>query len=270
MLLLAITLVSLVVALVMSVSRGGRRRTRSCAPRLGWRRCQIGRRRMPSAEAGAARGRKAQAGRSRPRRDARTRGASVAERPRAEDRFATRSRSRRERCPGARDVSVPAASWGETRRRGRAADASVRWRFAAAVVAIVLGRRRVGADGATAATPDDGPAQAAPRRSSCCRCGTIAQAITCRWPAWCGIPPAGVARRAGHGRGVPVRPAGPFVTSAQAPIRLPEARRGRRVAIRGVARGAATVARYRVSFRTEDGIVPHVDRRGEPPVSAGG
>lgn len=29
----------------------------------------------------------------------------------------------------------------------------------------------------------------------------------------------------------------------------------------------ATVARYRVSFRTEDGVVPHVDRRGEPPAA---
>ena len=29
----------------------------------------------------------------------------------------------------------------------------------------------------------------------------------------------------------------------------------------------ATVARYRVSFRTDDGIVPHVDRRGAPPAA---
>ena len=26
----------------------------------------------------------------------------------------------------------------------------------------------------------------------------------------------------------------------------------------------ATVARYRVSFRTDDGVVPHIDRRGDP------
>jgi hypothetical protein len=31
----------------------------------------------------------------------------------------------------------------------------------------------------------------------------------------------------------------------------------------------ATVARYRVSFRTESGVVPHVDRRGQEPVAQG-
>lgn len=32
----------------------------------------------------------------------------------------------------------------------------------------------------------------------------------------------------------------------------------------------ATVARYRVSFRTDQGIVPHIDRRGDAPVAAEG
>ena len=32
----------------------------------------------------------------------------------------------------------------------------------------------------------------------------------------------------------------------------------------------STVARYRVSFRTDDGLVPHVDRRAVPTLSAGG
>jgi hypothetical protein len=32
----------------------------------------------------------------------------------------------------------------------------------------------------------------------------------------------------------------------------------------------ATVSRYRVSFRTDDGVVPHVDRRGESPALAEG
>ena len=31
-----------------------------------------------------------------------------------------------------------------------------------------------------------------------------------------------------------------------------------------------TVARYRVSFRTDDGVVPHIDRRGESPASSEG
>jgi hypothetical protein len=31
-----------------------------------------------------------------------------------------------------------------------------------------------------------------------------------------------------------------------------------------------TVARYRVSFRTDDGVVPHIDRRGESPAAAVG
>jgi hypothetical protein len=30
------------------------------------------------------------------------------------------------------------------------------------------------------------------------------------------------------------------------------------------------VARYRVSFRTDEGVVPHVDRRGESPAPAAG
>jgi len=30
------------------------------------------------------------------------------------------------------------------------------------------------------------------------------------------------------------------------------------------------VARYRVSFRTDEGIVPHIDRRGETPVAVAG
>lgn len=32
----------------------------------------------------------------------------------------------------------------------------------------------------------------------------------------------------------------------------------------------ATVARYRVSFRTDDGVVPHIDRRGAPPLATEG
>jgi len=32
----------------------------------------------------------------------------------------------------------------------------------------------------------------------------------------------------------------------------------------------ATVSRYRVSFRTDDGVVPHIDRRGESPGSTAG
>lgn len=32
----------------------------------------------------------------------------------------------------------------------------------------------------------------------------------------------------------------------------------------------ATVARYRVSFRTDEGIVPHIDRRADAPAAAGG
>ena len=30
----------------------------------------------------------------------------------------------------------------------------------------------------------------------------------------------------------------------------------------------ANVARYRVSFRTDEGLVPHIDRRGAPPIDA--
>ena len=32
----------------------------------------------------------------------------------------------------------------------------------------------------------------------------------------------------------------------------------------------ATVSRYRVSFRTDDGVVPHIDRRGDSPGPAEG
>jgi hypothetical protein len=30
------------------------------------------------------------------------------------------------------------------------------------------------------------------------------------------------------------------------------------------------VARYRVSFRTDDGVVPHIDRRGDSPAPSAG
>jgi hypothetical protein len=32
----------------------------------------------------------------------------------------------------------------------------------------------------------------------------------------------------------------------------------------------ASVARYRVSFRTDDGVVPHIDRRGDSPAPSAG
>jgi hypothetical protein len=60
---------------------------------------------------------------------------------------------------------------------------------------------------------------------------------------------------------------GTFVTSAKAPIDFLKLTAGDESPF--VVRVAApqTVARYRVSFRTDDGTLAHVDRRGEPPVA---
>ena len=58
-------------------------------------------------------------------------------------------------------------------------------------------------------------------------------------------------------------PDGGFVTSARAAIELPALRPGGESAFIVTVPAAGNVGRYRVSFRTDDRIVPHVDRRHE-------
>ncbi len=59
---------------------------------------------------------------------------------------------------------------------------------------------------------------------------------------------------------------GTFVTSAHATVDFLKLSGGDESPF-VVSHAPQSVARYRVSFRTDDGIVPHVDRRGEPPVT---
>jgi hypothetical protein len=61
---------------------------------------------------------------------------------------------------------------------------------------------------------------------------------------------------------------GSFVTSAKAPIDFVKLNVGDESPFVVKVAAPQTVARYRVSFRTEDGTLAHVDRRGEPPVTA--
>jgi hypothetical protein len=65
-------------------------------------------------------------------------------------------------------------------------------------------------------------------------------------------------------------PAGAFVASARAPIDFTKLAAGEESPFVVTLDAPADVSRYRVSFRTDEGIVPHVDRRGAPPVATPG
>jgi hypothetical protein len=60
---------------------------------------------------------------------------------------------------------------------------------------------------------------------------------------------------------------GTFVTSARAPIDFVKLTAGDESPFVVKVQAPQSVARYRVSFRTDDGTLPHVDRRGEAPVA---
>jgi hypothetical protein len=61
---------------------------------------------------------------------------------------------------------------------------------------------------------------------------------------------------------------GTFVTSARANVDFLKLGAGDESPFVVSLDAPATVARYRVSFRTDDGVVPHVDRRGDSPAPA--
>jgi hypothetical protein len=61
---------------------------------------------------------------------------------------------------------------------------------------------------------------------------------------------------------------GQFVTSAKAPIDFLKLTAGDESPFVVKVAAPQSVARYRVSFRTDDGTLPHVDRRGEAPVAS--
>ena len=61
---------------------------------------------------------------------------------------------------------------------------------------------------------------------------------------------------------------GTFVSSAKAPLDYVTLSGGDESPFVIKVQAPQSVARYRVSFRTDDGTLPHVDRRGEPPVTA--
>jgi len=60
---------------------------------------------------------------------------------------------------------------------------------------------------------------------------------------------------------------GSFITSAKAPLDFVKLGAGDESPFVVSMDAPANVARYRVSFRTDDGIVPHIDRRGAPPIA---
>jgi hypothetical protein len=57
---------------------------------------------------------------------------------------------------------------------------------------------------------------------------------------------------------------GTFVTSSRAHVDFLKLGAGDESPFVVTLDAPATVARYRVSFRTDEGVVPHVDRRGDP------
>ena len=61
---------------------------------------------------------------------------------------------------------------------------------------------------------------------------------------------------------------GTFITSAKAPIDYVKLTGGDESPFVIKLQAPQTVTRYRVSFRTDDGTVPHLDRRGEAPIVA--
>jgi len=63
--------------------------------------------------------------------------------------------------------------------------------------------------------------------------------------------------------------AGTFVTSSRAHVDFLRLGAGDETPFVVRLDAPATVARYRVSFRTDAGVVPHVDRRGAPPAGTG-
>jgi hypothetical protein len=63
---------------------------------------------------------------------------------------------------------------------------------------------------------------------------------------------------------------GSFVTSARAHVDFLKLGAGDESPFVVSIDAPATVSRYRVSFRTDDGVVPHIDRRGESPAAVEG
>jgi hypothetical protein len=63
---------------------------------------------------------------------------------------------------------------------------------------------------------------------------------------------------------------GAFVTSAKADVDFLKLGAGDESPFVVSIAAPATVARYRVSFRTDEGVVPHIDRRGTTPLAAEG
>src|SRR5688500_2635847 len=64
--------------------------------------------------------------------------------------------------------------------------------------------------------------------------------------------------------------AGTFVTSSRAHVDFLKLGAGDESPFVVSIDAPATVSRYRVSFRTDDGVVPHIDRRGESPAPGPG
>jgi hypothetical protein len=64
--------------------------------------------------------------------------------------------------------------------------------------------------------------------------------------------------------------AGTFVTSSKAHVDFLKLGAGDESPFVVSIDAPATVSRYRVSFRTDEGVVPHIDRRGESPAPAEG
>lgn len=64
--------------------------------------------------------------------------------------------------------------------------------------------------------------------------------------------------------------AGAFLSSGRAPVDFVRMGAGDESPFVVTIDAPSNVARYRVSFRTDDGVMPHIDRRGAPPAETAG
>jgi hypothetical protein len=263
MLLIAVTLVSLVLALVMSV--------------VAWRATHVEKLRaaaratalaaaadeLPFDEADVPVPEPRPASSPAPWRGPAT---SVTELPRVA--IASPSLAETVVSPAAGTVSVRASFLG-SEAPIRESQQHQHWlRLAAAVIAIVLAGAvfvRMSHRGDTRTTVH---AQAAPAPLELLSLRHERQGVNLSVAGLVRNPPAGVALERVTAVVYLFDQQGAFVTSAKAPIDFLRLTGGDESPFVVKIAAPTSVARYRVSFRTEDGTLAHVDRRGEPPATA--
>jgi hypothetical protein len=141
-------------------------------------------------------------------------------------------------------------------------------RLAAAVLAVVLGTVVFVRMSQRGATPGAVHAQAAPAPLELLSLRHERQGVNLSVAGLVRNPPAGAVLERVTAVVFLFDQQGTFMTSAKAPIDFLKLTAGDESPFVVKVAAPTSVARYRVSFRTDDGTLAHVDRRGEPPVTA--